>query len=190
MVNDMVFRIFSYCLLACGLIAARSAIAQDLSGILNFREYSPDFASAGQPARDQLPWLKSAGYDRVIYIALSNSSDAVADEDVVIKELGMDYIHIPVIYDAPTKTDFYTFANIMQRDPDRKTLLHCAANFRASAFAMLYRVLYEDVPLSEAKADMNSVWQPNADWQQLIFDVLADYEISPNCAGCDWTVTE
>lgn len=178
------------CLAASFFLFTVSAAAQDLAEIRNFREYSPLFASSGQPARDQLPWLKSAGFERVIYIALSNSRDAVADEDVVIKELGMDYIHIPVIYDVPTTTDFYTFASVMQRDPARKTLLHCAANFRASAFAMLYRVLYEDVPLKQAKADMNAVWQPNDVWRKLIFDVLEDNDISPDCEDCDWTVSD
>ncbi len=164
--------------------------AEDVSEILNFRQYSPLFASAGQPTPEQLSLLKPAGFEQVIYIALSNSRDAVADEDVLIKNAGMDYIHIPVIYDAPTTTDFYVFASVMQRDPDRKTLLHCAANYRASAFAMLYRVLYQGVSLAEAKADMNAVWTPNEDWRQLIFEVLAEHDIAPDCAGCDWTVSE
>ena len=91
-----------------------------------------------------------------------------------------------MIFDAPTVSDFYHFVAVMQREADRKTLLHCAANFRASAFAFLYRVLYEDVPVAEAKADMNGAWQPNDAWRQLIFDVLEDNGISPHCDGCSW----
>jgi hypothetical protein len=82
--------------------------------------------------------------------------------------------------------DFYAFAGAMQREPDKKTLLHCQANYRASAFAFLYRVIYQDVPVAEAKVDMNSIWQPNETWRGLIFEVLADNDISPECAGCDW----
>ncbi|MDH4073095.1 MAG: protein tyrosine phosphatase family protein, partial [Gammaproteobacteria bacterium] len=109
------------------------------------------------------------------------------DEDAVVKELGMDYVHIPVIWDAPTMSDFYAFAGAMQREPDKKTLLHCQANYRASAFAFLYRVLYLGVPIAEAKADMNAVWQPNETWRDLIFAVLEDNDVSPQCDGCDWS---
>lgn len=162
------------------------AAAADVADIRNYREYSPTFASAGQPTEEQLEAVKQAGFERVIYIAFSNGRGALPAEDAIVKELGMDYVQVPVIWDAPTKSDFYTFVATMQREPDRKTLLHCAANFRASAFSFLYRVLYEDVPMAEAKADMNSVWTPNDTWRQLIFDVLEENGVSPQCAGCDW----
>jgi protein tyrosine phosphatase (PTP) superfamily phosphohydrolase (DUF442 family) len=171
-----------------GIIAVASAA--ELSEIRNYKEYSPTFASAGQPSKEQLELLKSEGFERVVYIAFSNSRGAIADEDAVVKELGMDYVQVPVVWDAPTKSDFYAFAGAMQREPDRKTLLHCQANFRASAFSMLYRVLYEDVSVDDAKADMNTIWQPNETWKNLIFAVLADNDISAQCEGCDWTVEE
>ncbi len=164
--------------------------ANELSGISNYREYSPSFASSGQPTRKQLELLKVEGFERIVYIAFSNSGKAFADEDVVVKELGMDYVHIPVIWDQPTAADFYAFAGSMQRDADRKTLLHCQVNYRASAFSFLYRVLYEDVPLAEAKADMNSVWQPNETWRNLIFGILEENDKSPHCDGCSWKVDE
>jgi protein tyrosine phosphatase (PTP) superfamily phosphohydrolase (DUF442 family) len=166
------------------------AVSAELEDIRNYREYSSVFASSGQPSKEQLEAVKEAGYERVIFIGVSSSRSAVPDEDVTVKGLGMDYIHIPVIFDAPTTSDFYTFAAAMQRERDRKTLLHCAANFRASAFAFLYRVLYEDIPLEEAKADLDDVWQPNDVWRQLIFDVLADNGVDPYCDECSWEPTE
>jgi hypothetical protein len=78
----------------------------------------------------------------------------------------------------------------MQREPDRKTLLHCQVNYRASAFGFLYRVLYEDVSVAEAKADMNSVWQPNETWQKLIFGILEENGKSAHCDGCSWKVDD
>jgi protein tyrosine phosphatase (PTP) superfamily phosphohydrolase (DUF442 family) len=160
--------------------------AADLSGIRNYKEYSPLFSSAGQPTNEQIELLKEAGFERVAYLAFSNSRGAIADEDAIVKGLGMDYIQVPVVWEAPTKSDFYAFAGAMQREPDRKTLLHCVANYRASAFAFLYRVLYQGIPLSVAKADMNSIWKPNETWRQLIFDVLEENGVSPDCEGCSW----
>ncbi|MDX1404227.1 MAG: protein tyrosine phosphatase family protein [Woeseiaceae bacterium] len=164
--------------------------AGELSEISNFRQYSPTFASSGQPTKEQLGMLKDEGFERIIYIAFSNSGKAIAEEDVIVKELGMDYIHVPVIWDKPTAADFYAFAGSMQRDPERKTLLHCQVNYRASAFSFLYRVLYDDVPVAEAKAAMNTVWQPNETWRKLIFEILEDNGKSPHCSSCDWTSTD
>ena len=160
--------------------------AAELADIRNYKEYSPTFSSSGQPSKEQLEAVKEAGFERVAYIAFSNSRGAIADEDAIVKELGMDYVQVPVIWDAPTKADFYAFAGAMQREPDKKTLLHCQANYRASAFAFLYRVIYQDVPVAQAKADMNTIWRPNETWRDLIFEVLADNDISPHCDGCDW----
>ena len=178
---------FNSLLVVVFLLFSTSVSAGDLSNIKNYREYSPQFASAGQPTRDQLGELKEAGFERIVYIAFANSKGAMSDEDQVVKELGMDYAQVPVIWDAPSKADFEAFAAVMQSAPEKKTLLHCQANYRATVFAFLYRVLYRDVPLVEAKADMNTVWKPDGAWRDLIFEVLEDNGVSPQCEGCDWS---
>jgi len=166
--------------------AMASAYAAELSDISNFRQYSPVFASSGQPTEEQIELLKSEGFERIIYIAFSNSGKAFANEDVLVKELGMNYVHIPVIWDNPSATDFYAFADVMQRYPDKKSLLHCQVNYRASAFSFLYRVLYQDVTVAVAKADMNTVWQPDETWRELIFSILEENGKSAQCDGCNW----
>lgn len=158
--------------------------------IVNFREYSPNFASAGQPDAEQLEAARDAGFERVIYIAYSDQERSLANEDRVVKSLGMEYVHIPVEWDAPTASDFALFAAAMQSGEGKKTLLHCQVNYRASAFSFLYRVINEGVPVAQAKADMNSVWTPNETWRALIFSVLENAGISPHCDGCDWSVGE
>ena len=170
----------------CLCLTGLPTLAAELDGISNYREYSPVFASSGQPSAEQLKALQEAGFERVIYIAFTNSRDAIESEDEIVKELGMEYVHIPVVWDAPTVADFYAFADVMRRYPDKKSLLHCQVNYRASAFSFLYRVIYDGVPVADAKADMNSVWQPNETWRDLIFAVLTENNISPQCENCDW----
>lgn len=169
------------------LVAAATVVhAGELEDISNYRAYSPVFASSGQPAEDQFETIRAAGFERIIYIAFSNSGKAISNEDEIVKNLGMEYVHIPVIWDNPTAADFYAFADVMQRYPDKKSLLHCQVNFRASAFSFLYRVIYQGVDVAAAKADMNSVWQPNETWRDLIFSVLEENGKSAQCAGCNW----
>ena len=50
----------------------------------------------------------------------------------------MTYHHIPVVWDDPHESDFDAFERVMQALPEGKTLIHCAANFRATAFYSLY----------------------------------------------------
>lgn len=162
--------------------------ADELTDINNFRQYSTTFASAGQPTLEQLPVLRAAGFERVIYIAWSDQAKALPNEDRLVANLGMDYLHIPVDWDAPTVADFQMFAAAMQLSPVQKTLLHCQVNFRASAFSFLYRVIYDGVSVEEAKRDLNSVWRPNKTWRDWIFDVLATHKVSPHCTDCDWSI--
>jgi protein tyrosine phosphatase (PTP) superfamily phosphohydrolase (DUF442 family) len=187
----MIFKTILTCAVVLGSATAAAQVQEPanpaLSQILNFRQYSDTFASAGQPTAEQFNTVRDAGFERVIYLAFTNNPNAVPNADQLVKSLGMDYVHIPVDWARPTTQDFYTFADAMRRDTDRKTLLHCQVNARATAFSFLYRVIYEDVPVAQAKADMNSVWQPNETWRDFIFTVLAENDVNPECEGCDWT---
>ena len=158
-----------------------------LAEIVNFRQYSPTFASSGQPTREQFSTIAENGFERIVYIAFTNNQGALTDADQVIKGLGMEYMQVPVDFDNPLPPDFYAFADYMQRNISKKTLLHCQVNARATAFSFLYRVIYEGVPIAEAKEDMNTVWQPNEVWRDFIFAMMAENNLSPDCEGCDWT---
>jgi len=159
-----------------------------LAEIINFRQYSDTFSSAGQPTREQFQVLADQGFKRIVYIAFTSNPNALAYADQVVKGLGMEYMQIPVAFDNPLPDEFYAFAEFMKIDIDKKTLLHCQVNARATAFSFLYRVIYDDVPVAEAKADMNTVWQPNEVWRDFIFEVMGENEVDPNCDSCDWTL--
>ncbi len=167
--------------------SARPSASSALGEVMNYREYTSDFASAGQPTREQFSAIKDSGYERVINIAFSNIGTGIPEEDQIVKGLGMDYLQIPVDFANPTIRDFNAFADAMRREPEMKTLLHCQVNARATAFSFLYRVIYQDAPVSIAKASMNSVWQPNAVWRDFIFEVLEANGKSHDCDDCDWT---
>jgi protein tyrosine phosphatase (PTP) superfamily phosphohydrolase (DUF442 family) len=162
----------------------------DLAEIINFRQYNDSFASSGQPSREQFSVLADNGFKRIIYIAFSNNRNALPDADLVVKGLGMEYLHIPVSFDAPLAEEFYIFADSMERYTAKKTLLHCQVNARATAFSFLYRVVYQGVAIKDAKADMNTVWQPNQIWKEFIFAILDENNIEPECDECDWSTTE
>ena len=175
--------VYSVALMLCAPLA--SLAAEDAA--INYKRLSPTYASSGQPTAEQIEQLAADGLQRIIYIAYSDHEQSLPHEDRLAKKLGLEYVHIPVEWDAPTKTDFALFAGVMNQDPSKNTLLHCQLNFRASAFSMLYRVIHLSVPLFEAKEDMNAIWTPNETWTALILSILEDAGIDPKCDLCDWT---
>jgi protein tyrosine phosphatase (PTP) superfamily phosphohydrolase (DUF442 family) len=172
------------------LVAGPLASADELSDISNYRQYSELFSSSGQPTAVQLEKIEQQGFERIIYLAFTDNDTAIEDEDRVVKQLGMDYVHIPVDWENPTLADFKAFADVMGNESTVKTLLHCQVNFRASSFSFLYRVAVQGVPVIDAKNDLDSVWAPNETWFRFIRNVLNDYGLSTACKGCDWGSNE
>ena len=60
---------------------------------------------------------------------------------------------------------------------DRKVLVHCQLNMRASAFTFLYRVIHEHVPPEEAMTALRAVWVPRDQWATFTADVLAKHGV-------------
>ena len=112
-----------------------------LSRINNYIEYSSIFSSSGQVSSGDLNNVMKSGVKRIIYLAYSDQDKSLLNEDRLVKNLGMQYIHIPVEWSNPETDDFLLFAAVMQQNPSMPTLLHCQVNFRASVFSFLYRVI-------------------------------------------------
>jgi protein tyrosine phosphatase (PTP) superfamily phosphohydrolase (DUF442 family) len=144
-----------------------------LSDIYNFLAVSADLGTAGQPTAEQLAAVKAAGYDVVINLALGTTPRDLPNEASLVTGQGMEYIHIPVVFDNPTDADLTRFFKAMDENQDKKRFVHCIANARVSAFVFLYRVLRQGMALDEARATMQKIWQPNAVWQQFIDEKLA-----------------
>jgi protein tyrosine phosphatase (PTP) superfamily phosphohydrolase (DUF442 family) len=87
----------------------------------------------------------------------------------------MDYIHIPVQFDHPTRQDLLDFFKAMQENKNRKLLIHCAANMRVTAFLGLFWLLQEGWEREEAFQLMDSIWQPNPTWTAFIGKIIADF---------------
>jgi protein tyrosine phosphatase (PTP) superfamily phosphohydrolase (DUF442 family) len=141
--------------------------------LLNKIEYSPSLTASGQPTAEALELAARSGYSRVIFLAFTNHQNALEHEDAIVKSLDMEFIHIPVEWEAPSLADFDAFAAAMRVPTQQRTLLHCEVNFRASVFGFLYQVIYQGVPMGEAIALMHAIWIPNEVWEDFIVRVLS-----------------
>jgi uncharacterized protein (TIGR01244 family) len=147
-----------------------------LEQIHNFIPISDHLATAGQPTESQFADIRSAGYQLVVNLAMPNSTNAIAHEQALVEAQGMQYVHIPVVWEEPTLEDIDRFFNTLEANADKPVFVHCALNMRVSAFTYLYRRIRQGVRDEEAIATMNRTWTPNETWQAFIDRVLAHYQ--------------
>ena len=139
-----------------------------LNTIYNFLSLSAKLATSGQPLEEELEYISKAGYEVVINLALSDADYSLADEEGSVTKLGMEYIHIPVIWQSPTSNDLDKFFDVMEKYKNKKLFVHCAANMRVSSFVALYRVIKEGWDYSDAINDVYKIWNPNDIWSDFI----------------------
>jgi protein tyrosine phosphatase (PTP) superfamily phosphohydrolase (DUF442 family) len=152
---------------------------EKLADIYNFVRLSDRIATSGQPTVAQYPAIAEAGYQTVINLALKTSDNALPDEAAIATKLGLEYIHIPVLWEAPTLENFQEFTVTMNAREGKKIFVHCAANKRVSAFMYLYHLLDERCDAEIANAELTKIWQPNEIWQDFI-DTIERTQITNN----------
>lgn len=127
--------------------------------IYNYRKVDERFITGGQPTEEQLRSVAAEGVTTVINLATINPRYSLPDEAGLVQSLGMTYHHIPVEWENPKPSDFAAFESVMNQLGEGKTLIHCAANFRVTAFYALYAL--KNLGWTEEQADTfrASVWQ-------------------------------
>lgn len=160
------------------------AQAQDDQEIINYVAYSESLASSGQPTQAQLEAISRVGLERVIYLAFADHETSLRGEDRMVRDLGMQFVHIPVVWSAPTVADYELFAAVMRQSEGVNTLVHCQVNWRASSFVFLYRVIVLGVPMNDAVLALNSIWTPSDGWREFIVAVLKAHDLKPDCEFC------
>jgi protein tyrosine phosphatase (PTP) superfamily phosphohydrolase (DUF442 family) len=151
-------------------------VFEQLSEIEAFVPVSPNLATSGQPTAAQFAVVQAAGYTVVVNLAMPSSSNWLPEEPEVVDRLGMDYLHIPVLWENPLLDDFDRLADFLAANQGRKVWVHCAKNMRVSAMVYLYNRLRLKLTHEVAWRYVEPVWQPDGVWMGFIEATLALYE--------------
>ncbi len=145
-----------------------------MKDIYNYWFYDDKLSSSGMPTAEQMQGVAQAGVKVVINLALKTSQGALPDEASVVELLGMQYIHIPVEWNEPRRQNLENFFAAMDAHKEDRILVHCQANYRASSFIMLYRVLRLGWKKEEAIPIMEKMWNPEdfPVWEKFIKENL------------------
>lgn len=139
-----------------------------LQEIAAFLPLGERIGTAGQPTAAQFALVADAGFTSVINLAKSDSPGALADEPALVRDLGLEYVHIPVDFGAPQPSDLAQFFEALDRRAERKVFVHCIANKRVAAFMFLYRVLKLGHPIHDAELALHRIWMPDPVWQDFM----------------------
>jgi protein tyrosine phosphatase (PTP) superfamily phosphohydrolase (DUF442 family) len=150
-------------------------LAEQLAQIEAFVPIAPQLATSGQPTAAQFAAIKASGYGLVINLAMPTSSNWLPEEPDVLAQLGLDYLHIPVLWENPILNDFAQICDAIAANQERKIWIHCAKNMRVSAMMYLYQRLEVKLAHDVAWRYVEQVWQPNPVWRDFIEATLELY---------------
>jgi protein tyrosine phosphatase (PTP) superfamily phosphohydrolase (DUF442 family) len=135
--------------------------------ILNHIKISELISTSGQPSPNQFQEIADAGFTTVINLAMPDSTNALPDEGGFVTEAGMNYFHIPVPFEAPTRKHLSLFLKLMKSTDGQKVWVHCALNMRVSAFMQHY----QRTVLKRAEPELIPLlknWEPEDVWQSFL----------------------
>ena len=133
-----------------------------MKDIYNFLYYNDKLSSSGMPTETQVKSIVEAGVQLVINLAPHDVPHAIPEEEKVVHSFGMEYINIPVNWGTPTRDGLHVFMDNMDANAGKKIHVHCEANFRASAFVAIYRILRLGWKEEEAFGIMHKIWDEDA----------------------------
>ena len=142
-----------------------------LQDIYRYRRVSEHIATGGQPTEAQLAQVAKAGCTTVINLGLHDADYALPDERSTVESLGMVYVHIPVIWEQPARTDLSRFGEVMAAHENEELFVHCAANVRVSVFVALDQVVRQGGPSEQAIEAIRTLSLPEV-WQTFIDEAL------------------
>jgi protein tyrosine phosphatase (PTP) superfamily phosphohydrolase (DUF442 family) len=147
-----------------------------MKDIYNYLYYNEKLSSSGMPTPDQLRSVAEAGVKVVINLATSKSEGAMPNEGELVNGLGMKYINIPVDWNDPTHENLSAFLNAIDKHEGESILVHCQANYRASGFVALYRILKLGWKKEDAFQDLRKIWSPE---EYPVWDMFIEENLPP-----------
>ena len=137
--------------------------------IRSYHKVNDQVITGGQPTEGQIRAAAKEGVQVLINLATTDPRYSLDDEAGLAQSVGLEYHHIPVVWEQPTPADFDVFVEVMRQTQDRRKLIHCAANYRVTAFYSLYAMQDLGWTAEQAAALRAVMWQrPYPVWEAFI----------------------
>lgn len=148
---------------------SKLAIAlNSIESIRNFVQLTAQIGTAGQPTADQFQLVADAGFTSIINIAMPDHPDSIDYEGKLVTELGMNYCHLPVPFDAPTADHVKRFFALLEAQQEQQVFVHCIMNYRVSAFMYHYLIRVKEWSPQQARSPIFDRWEIEPQWQAIM----------------------
>ena len=117
-----------------------SGAFQAVSGVANACQILPNVVSGGQPTADQLKALKAAGGDIVLDLR-DPMEPRPLDEPAVVRELGMEYVNIPVKAGSLNDATLERILAVLRSAGGRTVFFHCGSGGRVGGALIPHFIL-------------------------------------------------
>jgi uncharacterized protein (TIGR01244 family) len=131
-------------LIFLGVIVARLLghsphVEEDLPDIRNLRRVDARVYASAQPRIEHYEVLAEEGFSLVIDMRRHSRSDPKRDDETQLRELGLDYLHVPVSDGRAPNSESVDEILAAIEGADGKVLLHCGGGVgRTSAMSAAY----------------------------------------------------
>ena len=139
-----------------------------MNEISNYIKINELISTSGQPSKEQFEQIAKDGFEVIINLALHDATPSLENENIIVTDLKMAYFHIPVDFENPKVSDVKLFLNTLQALGANKVWVHCALNYRASAFMYIYHKYILQTPFDEIDLSLFEQWSPDETWQNII----------------------
>jgi len=105
-----------------------------------------------QPSAEELRKLKDEGFRAIVNLRAEgeeNQSMSPQEEGKRVRELGMEYVNIPVTMDSISEEKVDTFRQRLAELP-KPVFVHCASGKRSGAFTMMHVAVNEKMSGEQA----------------------------------------
>jgi uncharacterized protein (TIGR01244 family) len=136
-------------------------LPEDPVDIRAFQRRADGITTSGRLEPADPARLAAIGVRHVVNLALDSHPEALADEAALLAKHGIGYTHIPVPFDAPSRSHVEALCEALAAHPG-PVHVHCIMNFRVSAFFYLIDIA-NGVAEPAARARMAEIWNPLED---------------------------
>lgn len=138
---------------------------QAVSGVANACQILPNVVTGGQPTAEQLKALKAAGGDMVLDLRDPMEHRPV-DEAALVRELGMEYVNIPVRAGSLDDATLEHILAVLRRAGDRTVFFHCGSGSRVGGALIPYFILDQGMEEEDAVGQAMRVGLRSAEYME------------------------
>lgn len=119
----------------------------------NFEQINGSILRGGLPSDANLKLLAQAGVKTILDLRMEGGG--AEHEEIVVKSLGMEYIHIPLGFTSPEHQDMVKAVKVLANSTDKPVFVHCRQGAdRTGMVVGLYRRLAQSWDFNKTYSEM------------------------------------